>query len=43
MQEVMGWESVYREEGDFEGPPPWTIGEPQPELAEHITGYSHQR
>ncbi len=33
MSEMMGWESAYREEGDFEGPPPWNIGEPQPELA----------
>jgi SAM-dependent methyltransferase len=33
MSEVMGWESAYQEEGDFEGPPPWNIGEPQPELA----------
>lgn len=31
--EVMDWDSVYREQGDFEGPPPWNIGEPQPELA----------
>jgi len=31
--EVTGWDSAYREEGDFEGPPPWNIGEPQPELA----------
>ena len=29
----MDWDSVYREEGEFEGPPPWNIGEPQPELA----------
>ena len=21
---MMGWESAYREEGDFEGPPPWS-------------------
>jgi SAM-dependent methyltransferase len=27
------WDSAYREEGDFGGPPPWNIGEPQPELA----------
>ena len=33
MSAVMGWDSAYREEGDFEGPPPWNIGEPQPELA----------
>jgi SAM-dependent methyltransferase len=33
MSDVVGWESAYREEGDFEGPPPWNIGEPQPELA----------
>jgi SAM-dependent methyltransferase len=33
MSEMMGWDSAYREVGDFEGPPPWNIGEPQPELA----------
>ncbi|KIU17590.1 class I SAM-dependent methyltransferase [Mycolicibacterium llatzerense] len=31
--EVMDWDSAYREEGEFDGPPPWNIGEPQPELA----------
>ena len=31
--EVMDWDDAYREEGAFEGPPPWNIGEPQPELA----------
>ncbi len=31
--QFMDWESVYREESVFEGPPPWNIGEPQPELA----------
>ena len=30
--EVMDWDSAYREQGRFEGPPPWNIGEPQPEL-----------
>jgi SAM-dependent methyltransferase len=34
--EVMDWDSVYREDAGFEGPPPWNIGEPQPELAELI-------
>lgn len=29
----MDWDSVYREKGVFEGPPPWNIGEPQPEIA----------
>lgn len=29
----MDWDSAYREEGEFEGPPPWNVGEPQPELA----------
>jgi len=29
----MDWDSAYREEAHFEGPPPWNIGEPQPELA----------
>jgi SAM-dependent methyltransferase len=31
--EVMDWDEAYREQGGFEGPPPWNIGEPQPELA----------
>lgn len=34
--DVMDWDSAYREEGEFEGPPPWNIGEPQPELAAMI-------
>ena len=33
MTEIIDWDSVYREEGEFEGPPPWNIGEPQPEIA----------
>jgi SAM-dependent methyltransferase len=33
----MNWDSAYREEGDFDGPPPWNIGEPQPELATLIS------
>ncbi|HZA11126.1 class I SAM-dependent methyltransferase [Mycobacterium sp.] len=36
MTEVMNWDDAYREQGIFEGPPPWNIGEPQPELAELI-------
>lgn len=35
--QFMDWDSVYREEGVFAGPPPWNIGEPQPELAALIT------
>lgn len=31
--EVMDWDSAYRGQGEFQGPPPWNIGEPQPELA----------
>ncbi|MEM6106286.1 class I SAM-dependent methyltransferase [Mycobacterium sp. 050272] len=31
--DVMNWDSAYREQGQFAGPPPWNIGEPQPELA----------
>jgi SAM-dependent methyltransferase len=31
--EIIDWDSAYREQGEFEGPPPWNIGEPQPELA----------
>jgi SAM-dependent methyltransferase len=31
--EVMNWDEAYRQQGVFEGPPPWNIGEPQPELA----------
>jgi 2-polyprenyl-3-methyl-5-hydroxy-6-metoxy-1,4-benzoquinol methylase len=30
--DILDWDSVYREQGGFEGPPPWNIGEPQPEL-----------
>lgn len=29
----MEWDDAYRESGHFQGPPPWNIGEPQPELA----------
>jgi SAM-dependent methyltransferase len=29
----MDWDGAYRQQGMFEGPPPWNIGEPQPELA----------
>lgn len=35
-EEVMDWDEVYRGQGMFEGPPPWNIGEPQPEIAELI-------
>ncbi len=31
--EVMDWDSAYRGQAGFDGPPPWNIGEPQPELA----------
>ena len=31
--EMLDWDEVYRGESDFEGAPPWNIGEPQPELA----------
>jgi SAM-dependent methyltransferase len=31
--EVMDWDGAYRGEAEFDGPPPWNIGEPQPELA----------
>jgi SAM-dependent methyltransferase len=31
--DVMDWDDTYRGEGGFPGPPPWNIGEPQPELA----------
>jgi SAM-dependent methyltransferase len=36
-EEVMDWDNAYREQGIFEGPPPWNIGEPQPEIAELIS------
>jgi SAM-dependent methyltransferase len=29
----MDWDSAYRGEGEYSGPPPWNIGAPQPELA----------
>jgi ubiquinone/menaquinone biosynthesis C-methylase UbiE len=35
MPEVMDWDAAYRNEV-FAGPPPWNIGEPQPEIAELI-------
>jgi SAM-dependent methyltransferase len=31
--EIMDWDGAYRGEGEFQGPPPWNLGEPQPELA----------
>lgn len=31
--EVMDWDDAYRQQDAFAGPPPWNIGEPQPELA----------
>ncbi|MGV0815325.1 class I SAM-dependent methyltransferase [Mycolicibacterium boenickei] len=31
--QVLDWDGAYKGEGGFEGPPPWNIGEPQPELA----------
>ena len=31
--DVANWDEAYRGEGFFGGPPPWNIGEPQPELA----------
>jgi SAM-dependent methyltransferase len=31
--DVMDWDGAYRGDGAFGGPPPWNIGEPQPELA----------
>ena len=30
--DIIDWDSVYRGEAGFEGPPPWNIGEPRPEL-----------
>ena len=35
MPELMDWDAAYRNEV-FAGPPPWNIGEPQPEIAELI-------
>ncbi|MFI5509736.1 class I SAM-dependent methyltransferase [Mycobacterium sp. NPDC051804] len=35
-EEVMEWDDAYQDSGPFQGPPPWNIGEPQPELAELI-------
>lgn len=33
MTSEIDWDSTYRGEAAFDGPPPWNIGEPQPELA----------
>lgn len=30
--ELMDWEAIYQQQGTFKGPPPWNIGEPQPEI-----------
>jgi SAM-dependent methyltransferase len=35
MPEIMDWDDAYRNEV-FAGPPPWNLGEPQPEIAELI-------
>src|SRR5690349_6437797 len=35
MPDVMDWDAAYRHE-IFGGPPPWNVGEPQPEFAELI-------
>jgi len=35
MPDVMDWDAAYRDE-IFAGPPPWNIGETQPEIAELI-------
>ncbi|HTI74529.1 MAG TPA: class I SAM-dependent methyltransferase [Mycobacterium sp.] len=34
--ESMDWDGAYREDGLFDGPPPWNIGEPQPVIADLI-------
>lgn len=34
--DTMDWDGAYREDGFFEGPPPWNIGEPQPVIADLI-------
>jgi len=31
--QIIDWDDAYRQRGVFKGPPPWNIGEPQPELA----------
>jgi hypothetical protein len=38
--DVTDWDSAYRQEGVFEGPPLWNIAEPQPELAALVAGAS---
>ncbi|MBI3689951.1 MAG: methyltransferase domain-containing protein [Mycolicibacterium aromaticivorans] len=32
----LDWDGAYREDGFFDGPPPWNIGEPQPVIADLI-------
>ena len=34
----MDWDDAYRQQGPFNAPPPWNIGEPQPELAAVMAG-----
>ncbi|MET0701631.1 MAG: class I SAM-dependent methyltransferase [Mycobacterium sp.] len=33
MTSEIDWDDAYQQKGNFEGAPPWNIGEPQPELA----------
>lgn len=32
-ENVLDWDGAYRGDAGFDGPPPWNIGEPQPELS----------
>jgi hypothetical protein len=36
--EVMDWDSAYRQEGVFEGPPPWNIGAEIYEMSSTMSG-----
>lgn len=40
--ETMDWDGAYREDGFFDGPPPWNIGEPQPVIADLIRSGAFQ-
>jgi SAM-dependent methyltransferase len=37
MTELIDWDDAYHEDGIFGGRPPWSIGRPQPEIADLIS------
>jgi hypothetical protein len=42
IAEVLHWDVACREQGMFDRPPPWNIGEPHPEIAAPISQAKHR-